>query len=572
MDPVYQTVSQTNRDDATTLIYSGPIVPSSDSFLTTISMRLADSPEGNGQNGQYEIIADRVQLILTSPNVTSGGGSGGGSGSSASKGSFGFFEYPLNSQNVDATKLISNSSQTSADAIGISLFQGLGGNSSLTSSTDATVNAVAHHSSGKIVVGGKFASGANNVLVYNGGSVSSTAGGGLDGTVTCMVLDGDLLYIGGEFKDTYSPSTNGKLRGVAVYDISQDKWSSLGGGVDGNVASLGIFNNQVQVVGNFSQVYDSSDNITPMSGLAAWDIGSSSWRGSGGFLVGDMSFIANGTDDSQFLAGSVITSSKYGSSGLVMLKNGDGNTPQISPLKAQLESSVSSTIGVTTRAISAKRHIHHAKKSTTWFPKRWNVWARQSNSNLASLPAAPTTPAPAVLAGSFWKNGTADDNEIVIVGGNFSFQASGTEYQGLAVYDEDAGSLTGLPGAQINGTVRSLFVDGDSLYIGGEFTVTGQNMDGFAVYDLAGQQWVSGIGSLQAASGTTVVVRSISKSASKADSIIVAGTFSKGGSLSCPSICQLDISSKQWDNLGDGISGEVAAVAYAGVSLSTLTR
>ena len=569
LDPIVQTISQTNTEDETRNIYSGPIVPSSDTFVTTLSMRLADNPEGKGQNGQYVLVADRVQLVLTSANVTSGGGSGNNNGSSSTRGSFGFFEYPLANQNIDATRLLSNSSQTAADLIGLSLFQGLGGNSSLDSATGAALTTVAHHSSGRIIVGGNFArSGSENILIYNSGSISSPAGGGLNGAVSSLLLDGDRLYVGGEFTDTSSSSMNGKLRGVAVYDINQDQWSSLGGGLNGNVSALGLLKSQIQVAGNFSQVMDSDDNASPVSGLAVWDIASSSWRGSGGFLVGSMSFVANGTDDSQFIAGSVISSSKYGSSGLVMLENGDGDSPQVSPLNVQLGSSV--TGGSTaTHAATAKRSVH-AKKSTAWFPKRWNVWARQSSGDLAALPPAPSTPAPAVLAGAFWKNGSADGLEIVIIGGNFSFKASGADHQGLALYDQDSGSLTGLTGANINGTVRSLLVDGDSLYMGGEFSVPGQNLSGFAVYDLAGQQWVTGVESLQGTGGSDIVIRSVTKSASQDNAIIVAGTFSRGGSLSCPSICQFDPSSKRWNNLGSGITGEVATVAYAGVSSKSL--
>jgi len=69
---------------------------------------------------------------------------------------------------------------------------------------------------------------------------------------------------------------------------------------------------------------------------------------------------------------------------------------------------------------------------------------------------------------------------------------------------------------------------------------------------------------LQAGSGTTVVIRSITSSAAKVNTIIVAGTFAKAGSLECVSICSFDTSAHQCNSLGNGINGEVAAVAYAG--------
>jgi hypothetical protein len=71
---------------------------------------------------------------------------------------------------------------------------------------------------------------------------------------------------------------------------------------------------------------------------------------------------------------------------------------------------------------------------------------------------------------------------------------------------------------------------------------------------------------LQGSSGATVVVRSITVSSSKANTIIVAGSFAQAGSLPCQAVCSLDVNSKQWNALGSGIQGEIASVAYAGVS------
>ncbi|THH16580.1 hypothetical protein EW146_g4085 [Bondarzewia mesenterica] len=124
--PSVTTVSQTNQNDQTQLIYSGPVVPSSPNFVMTVTMTLADAPTGSGQNGQYELVADRVQLLLTSTNVTAGS-NGTSSGSGSGRIGFGFFEWPLSSSsNVNATTTLANSTETSLDTIGFSLFSGLG--------------------------------------------------------------------------------------------------------------------------------------------------------------------------------------------------------------------------------------------------------------------------------------------------------------------------------------------------------------------------------------------------------------------------------------------------------------
>jgi hypothetical protein len=92
-------------------------------------------------------------------------------------------------------------------------------------------------------------------------------------------------------------------------------------------------------------------------------------------------------------------------------------------------------------------------------------------------------------------------------------------------------------------------------------------VNGFAVYLLFKQQWdTRGIQVLQAGSGSTVVVRSITSSSAKANTFIVACSFAQAGSLRCQSICSRDTKSMQWNTLGDGLQGEVASVDYAGVS------
>jgi hypothetical protein len=86
------------------------------------------------------------------------------------------------------------------------------------------------------------------------------------------------------------------------------------------------------------------------------------------------------------------------------------------------------------------------------------------------------------------------------------------------------------------------------------------------------RQWdLNGLQSLQPNSGSTVVVRSISRSPSKPNTIIVAGSFAQAGSLRCQGICSFDTQAKQWNALGDGIQGEVASVVMLGYVVSIPT-
>lgn len=189
---------------------------------------------------------------------------------------------------------------------------------------------------------------------------------------------------------------------------------------------------------------------------------------------------------------------------------------------------------------------------------------RRQSSTLDPLPTPPSAAAPAVLAGAFWTN-SSSSTEVAIIGGNFSFNDGSSTSQAVAIYDPESTTISALQGAQIDGTVRALLVDGDKLYIGGDFTLSGSDVSGFAIYDLAAQSFdVSGLQSPQASSGSTAMVRSITKSSSKNDVIIVAGSFARMGSLTCAGICTLNSETKQWNQLGNGIQGEVASVAYGG--------
>ncbi|KAG5652238.1 hypothetical protein H0H81_005732 [Sphagnurus paluster] len=576
LQPWVSTVSQMNTGDTTILIYSGPILPSSPDFVTTITMTLADDPTGSGQAGKYELVADRVQMVLKSVNGSSFNGSGAtsvGSGLGANN-AFGFFEWPrsvVSSSTNNATQTLPNSTLTPLDTIGTDLYLGAGGTDGLSFANPSAVTSIIHHPSGQIFVGGNFtlssgaASNSANIVAFKNGALVRLANNGLNGPVTSMVLSGNVLFVGGGFTDTLAGSTGGALQGVAMYEIDKSVWSPLGGGLNGPVSSLGVDNGQVLVAGNFTQFISSSgDTGFPVFGFATWDLYKGLWVNSGGFVAGSMSFVGNGTSaGTQLLAGNVKTSREYGASGLVMLSNGDTkNGPKISPIGAQFSSAGSGSLAASTRRRSVVPRapwISHIKLS--------KLFSRQTpTTRLSPLPPALPAPAPAVLVGTFWTN-TTSSAEVAIIGGNFSFYSPGSSFtsNGFAIYDPSSGTIHGARGSQLNGTVRSLLLDGSQLYIGGEFVIEGTTANGLAIYDLSTDEWaINSLPALQANAGSVVVVRSITKSALKPNTIIVAGSFSQAGSLPCQSICAYDTSTKQWNALGNGIQGNVASVAYAG--------
>lgn len=579
--PIVTTVPQTNTGDVTLPLYSGPIVPSSDGFTMTIVMALADTPVGTGQNGQYELVADRIQLVLTSANITNATTTTTSGTSGSGETGFGFFEWPLSATTtVNATGVLPNGTQTALDVAGAELLSSLG--ASTISSSGAVVSAVAHHASGTIFLGGSFqlsagaASGSSNIVMFKNGNLSALANSGLDGAVTSMALDGDMLFVGGSFIDTKSASTQGKLAGIAMYNVAQNQWSALQSGLTGDVSSLTLAEDTLLVAGNFTGIKGVLSDNSTNAGFAAWNTSTSSWANAGGFLVGQLTLVGNSTapskgeTQSQIVAGNVDAALKFGAPGFVMLQNGGSDgVPDITPLQAQLGSS--SSLSTST---ASKRHYVHARRSPiAWIPKISNLFRRDtSGSTLAPLPTTAPAVAPAVLAGTFWTNSTSS-HEVVIIGGNFSFtSSSGVSSVNVAIYDPETATLTALQGSQVNGTVRSLFVQGDDLFVGGTFTVQGTNFDSFAVYNLVQQEWdATASQPLQSSSGS-VVVRTITASPSQDDTLIIGGSFSQAGSTTCRAVCSYNIPNKQWSALGAGILGEASAVAYAGVSHETILR
>ena len=580
--PTVTDVSQQNEGDVVQQIYSGPVVPSSPNFVMTVTMTLADKPAGSGQNGQYHLVADRIQLILTSANTTGTIANGNATGNG--KTAFGFLEWPLSlSSGGNAVTGLPNSTETFLDVIGFSLFSNVGSNAGLSASSRPLVAAVAHHPSGAIFLGGTFnlsTPGANNIVVFKNGALTTLSGGGLNGPVTTLTLYGDTLFVGGSFTDTPASSTQGRLSNIASYDVAQDQWSPLLAGLDGPVESLDIDNGQVSVAGKFTLIRSASGGTAGQEsqGLALWNITNGEWVNTGGFLLGSLTFVGNSTapakgqQQSQIVAGNIQKSLSFAASGLVFLKNGNGNNgqPEVTPLSAQLGDDVS-----TSTTTVSRRRANHPRTASTWISRHLpfpRLLTRQSSTTLAPLPSPPPAQAPAVLAGVFWTNIT-NTEQVAIIGGNFTFTSGGTEFAGVAVYNPSTGALTPLEGEVVNGTVRALLVQDTFLFVGGEFTIPGTDFVGFAIYDLVQNTWVSsGVPALQGASGSSVVVRSLSASTANPNAVIVAGSFALAGSLPCRAVCQWDVAGKQWNALGNGIQGDIASVAYAGVSHSPSRR
>lgn len=497
MQPWVTPVSQRVHDDTLSLVYRGFVVPSSPEFISTVSLTLADKPEGQGSGGKYDIVADRVQFELISVNgtISSNGTSGPGSALNSTQTSsvgYGFFEWPLESSatSVNATGVIANSSETSLDKVATKFSAALGSGAS-----GAVVRAITASGDSLAFVAGSFSisNGPVNIAAFRSDAISTLSGSGLNGVVNSLALANGTLWVGGAFTDTSSGGTSG-LKGVAKYDVATDKWSTLGGGVNGVVLSLSVSNGQVSVAGNFTEVYSTTDDLgSPVGGFAEWNIATGSWAGSTGLFVGSASLTVStpSTNDPMYIAGNIAASSSFGASGWAMIQTGKNGQISITSPGSRLQDVPATTISPNSTSTRRRGSRRNDGGIVSWLMPRIHaaVFPRQSPT-LATLPPPPPSPAPAVLTGAFWTN-TTSSHEIIILGGNFSFTAnsSSTRSEGVALYDETTGSTSALKGDQIDGVVSALLVSSNTLFVGGAFSHSGA--EGLAIYDLVQETWLT---------------------------------------------------------------------------------
>ncbi|KAG9085576.1 hypothetical protein FRC06_003542 [Ceratobasidium sp. 370] len=540
--PQVTTVSEQVSDDTSQLIYSGPVIPAAPDYRSTVSIQLADNPAGNGQNGQYHLVADRVQFVLKS--VGTNGTNVNGTGIGPVKAGFGFFEWQLSGSSVNATGILPNNTQTAFDALSFAI-----------PNANASIRSVVPYSSSRLFAGGQFttSSGASNVVsVDNTGAVSALAGRGLNGAVAALAVYGNAVFVGGSFTGTAAGGDPG-LRYVAQYNVDANSWAALGSGLGSPVTSLQVSDGHLLAGGDF--------------GLARWDLKQGAWVSSGGFISGTVGLVANSSllgSDGVVMGGQFTALRKFGADGWAVLENG----PSVKPLGVLLDKATStaaptasSTATLTSSAPVGTTSTGTSKvKRHSWFshmPMNELVPRQQST---ATLPAPPAALAPAVLAGAFWTNSST---QISILGGNFSFNNGAN--RGVAFYNSDQDSVSGTQGAQVQGVVRALLVRGDELFVGGQFSLDGAKGSGFAVYGLKNGGWESNDSQgLVAASGSSVVVRSITNRPSNDDTVVVAGSFAGAGTLTCEAVCVWSVQNKQWSALGAGIKGDVSSVEYAG--------
>ena len=527
--PNQTVIDQTNEQDQATLIYNGTLSAGVDSLSVTMTLASDGAPKAGKT---YQLVANYVNVVAASTNGTT----------TRIERGYGIYEYPL----VD--------SGTFGDAVATAQAQGVNASATMTNASafdalafrlapGSTVNSIVTVGEGansQVFVGGNLTytgagsdSVSNSVLGYQAQQAILPPNGGLNGPVSSLaVLDG-ALFAAGTFTAT-ADGTVKDLAGIVKWNFSSSAaaWESLP-----NVPSVG---GQVEQLAVDASHADGSSALVVTgaggSGLAYYEASTSAWNATAaGFFLGNLSAVSTPSSSSEstiknattYFAGTVLAAAQYATPGGAILSSSKQHQPQLSSFAFGFNASsntrsgppAASSSSSSSGAAANKRALEHRSSGGLTLDRR-------SFSRVTLEPRAPapspavnlTLPSPIqavastglqgggenqVLAGAFWKNGS---NELMLVGGSF---VSSGGVNNIGTYDSDSGTLTALPGISISGTVTALRTVSDTLWIGGNFTASGDRA-GLTAYDLDGQQIDGSVPSLTGQSHSLVTTSSLS--------------------------------------------------------------
>jgi len=504
--PQEQLIYQTNNYDKYDTIYQGRV----DALSSSFRPRVVISP-AQGQPSTQNIVAQKVQYNSLSPNgdVTS---------SPTSSGSLnGLYDYAPGNWTGDMTA--ANATYTAGfDVAGTKL------------EFDANINEIVSVN-GRTFVAGSFISltlNLENVMVVDeDGSTGTLESGGLNGPVYSMVAYNDILYVGGQFTSTQNASARAGLNNIVSYNTATNSWQPLGSGLNGNVNSVVLYaiptgsssnDTVIAVSGDFTQILGNPTVEVP--GFAIWLPAKGDWAerlGTGGPLVeGAVSAETASSNGTIFVAGAIT--------------GWDANQAQ-------------GIIGLSGSAVEGFALGSSSATSTT---KRWLNSLDTTSNDIV------------VYAGAYY---TGNNENITILGGHFSV-SNATDVAFINGNNNDV--VSGLPsGINSNGSVYALLVNGNRLYIGGEFTGTINNnpVQAIAFYDFSTSKFDTTQPPSLTGDGAVFVNTMASRPSNS--QIVVGGQFSQAGSLPCPAICIYDTSNSQWLRPGsETIEGEVSEIVF----------
>jgi hypothetical protein len=347
------------------------------------------------------------------------------------------------------------------------------------------VETIAIGASDEVYVGGLFdkAGGVtvNNIARWDGSSWHALGGGtgGNHPDVGSIATSSSDVYIGGSFTTVDGLTRNH----VAHWNGSA--WSGLGGGTNADVEAVVIDGSNVYIGGVFTTVTDGGGDH-PVGYVAMWN--GYSWSTMGGGVGNIVRDLALGPDG--LYVGGEFTTWPGGSGSAQHLARWDGSNWHILD-GGNLSGSDGVDNNVLALAVMGNQvylgGMMHSSKTGRVF-NHIGYW----DTNDAEWYALGNSVNGAVYA-------LAIQGEDIYLGGSFT-SAGGVDAPGIArwnprtgTWSEVGGGVSGCTGPIITGcapAVYALLVDGEDIYVGGNFThVGGQTANGIARWDVVTQTW-----------------------------------------------------------------------------------
>ncbi len=469
-------------------------------------------------------------------------------------------------------------------------WSAIGGGIGTSNGTDEVYALVA--SGNDIYAGGSFANPASNLAHWNGSTWLSDTGG-TNGIVRALFLNGNALYVGGDFTQVGLVSANR----IAVWNGTN--WSALGTGTDNTVRSIALGSNGLYIGGLFTQADGNlADYVARWTG-SAWvrvstvldgEVDALAVSGSDVYAGGDFSHNESGVAN-HLARWNVVDSAWYtlGNSpndaiNAVAIDGSDvyvgGHFNSIAGLSVSnlakwnsqtgMWSDVGGGVMLCTGPLCITRVYAIAVNGTSVYVGGDFTYAgafpqATSVNNLARWDTITQKWSPGNVTGCTVTNCETDvfaivpDGSGVDVGGYFTTACTSTciTVNNVVYWDGNTTyrALTDGVATGVNGPVSALLNDGYGLYIGGQFTSPRTNL---AYFD--GTDWYG--------PGSPLGVF-ISALAEDDKYLYAGGMFTNaGGHVGANNIARLSLTSAvDWQPVGGGFDDVVLSLAWNGHDL-----
>ncbi|MBI3423071.1 MAG: VCBS repeat-containing protein [Acidobacteria bacterium] len=411
------------------------------------------------------------------------------------------------------------------------------------------VNAVAISATGDVYVGGTFTLvgtvSANRIAKWNG-SVWSALGSGLNSDVLALAVSGNDVYAGG----TFTTAGGANIKGVAKWNGSA--WSALGTGLSSafnpNVGAIAISGANVYVGGVFS----TAGGVT-VNNVAVWN--GSTWAALGPGLTappfaGQVFALAlNGTElyaGGDFTAAGGVTVNRVARwDGSAWTALGTGANTTVNALAWYGGELVAGGAFTTMGGVSANLLAR-------WNGSTWATLGSGASGASSSVKVLTVRGGNLVAGGKFVTAGGITVNNIA--------EWNGTSWAAL-------GNGVAASGTNLTVAVYALAATGGDVYVGGDFRgVGGPNVSNLARWNGAAWAALGGGGkAIFTSYGSSNIPPYITAVTVQGNNVYVGGQFAVAGGVTANNIVKWD--GTQWSALGNGLAGgagsEVRSIAVS---------